>query len=843
MDRALLLASRLPLGHTPSATSSGNVPMRTPPHSEPDDWRAEIQERLKQSRIYLAFKKKCDSIPAGAAAAALVDEAVHYAYQRTKTVLLHMREFTLHDGDHLFRVLFMMDNLIPPATLNQLSVPECMLLILTAFFHDIGMAPSEDEVQGWYSFFDSTGSGSTTTPLTQQSFSQFATARPETLSLIEHHRQQGRHSQAQLLESYLVSDYIRLTHADRSKEIIHNEWSGRILFRDIDLTTDFAELCYSHNEDIFNLNNLDASLPCGPDTFVCKPFIGVILRLADILDFDAKRTPQVLFSHLSVNHPVSIAEWNKHRSIAAWTFTQSTIVFVARCEHPAIECTIRRFCDLIDHELLSANVVLTRLHDNLRSPFPEYYRIPLPTHIDRSKIEPKKDAKGQSLYRYKDLMFTLNHSQIIDLLMGTKLYGDPEITLRELLQNSIDACLLRLSLERTWERGGYKPTIIVALEQHNGRDYLIVDDNGTGMDQYIIDTYYSKIGSSFYNSSDFYRIRAETDRGFKPTSRFGIGILACFMVADALSVETRRLLGPHSSGDPVGVLIEGPDSVFWIRSGTRDAPGTRTELMLRPGHPWETLSCDELRKVVEGLVPASPIRIEVRAPKGRAKSIRGYRKIAAEHFRSWRTTSHARNFDISLDDRIVGIGGRAVVAILEDAAGPTDRLELFRRSVSIEGEFGSYTLDNELRVAQDSIDHHSDSLTIEGHDIDVSNSWSSECSSIAHISVHGFSVPMTIFRSVWGGGSPRSKVRLCMPFPVFLQVDFYGNTNLSLNTSRTEIIFDEKWTQCARILINKILLGIKQQVKQDYWHRLVEIMQETSNDDMFLGVLREIAIE
>ena len=87
--------------------------------------------------------------------------------------------------------------------------------------------------------------------------------------------------------------------------------------------------------------------------------------------------------------------------------------------------------------------------------------------------------------------------------MGTKLYGDPEVALRELIQNSIDACLLRDAMERSWGNS-YSPEISVKYYQKDDDDILEVIDNGTGMDNDIIDNYYSKIGSSFYKSADFY---------------------------------------------------------------------------------------------------------------------------------------------------------------------------------------------------------------------------------------------------------------------------------------------------------------------------------------------------
>ena len=114
-----------------------------------DDWRAETQVRLNKSVIFLTLQKKCKDDPAGNQILKLIDEATFYAYQRTKTILMHMGEFTLHDGDHLFRVLMLMGKLLSPEKLEELTVPELMLLILSAFFHDIGMAPEEKNVLSW----------------------------------------------------------------------------------------------------------------------------------------------------------------------------------------------------------------------------------------------------------------------------------------------------------------------------------------------------------------------------------------------------------------------------------------------------------------------------------------------------------------------------------------------------------------------------------------------------------------------------------------------------------------------------------------------------------------------
>ena len=270
-----------------------------------------------------------------------------------------------------------------------------------------------------------------------------------------------------------------------------------------------------HNEDALSLLDLDSNYLCGPDVYSCLPLLGVILRLSDILDFDAKRTPAILFSHLFVKNPVSITEWNKHRSVEAWSISEKLIQFHAKCKHPAVEASIHSFCNLIDIELSTCNNIIASMNEFNQSINREI-QIKLPYKVDRSKIETKKDIFGKPLYLFRETHFNLSKNQVIDLLMGTKLYGNPEVALRELLQNSIDACLLRKALEKSWGNS-YLPEIKVRYLQEKGEDILEVIDNGTGMDQDIIDSFYSKIGSSFYKSSEFYDLKSKSNANFVPT--------------------------------------------------------------------------------------------------------------------------------------------------------------------------------------------------------------------------------------------------------------------------------------------------------------------------------------
>ena len=242
-----------------------------------NDYKDEFLLRLNKSAIYNTLRNKCDN--KDEAVIALVNDAVSYAFQRTKTIIKHMGEFTLHDGDHLFRVLNLMEKLLPEQTIKNLSKPELMLLILSAFFHDIGMAPDEKQVLTWKKIWDYEPIIEPDEENDFNQFKRFYSARPEQEEIINQLTQQKKYSNADTIKAYLITEFIRQTHADRAREIIEKDWNNKILFRDADLTVELAQICYSHNEDALTLLELDKNYLCAENIFACLPLIGVILRL------------------------------------------------------------------------------------------------------------------------------------------------------------------------------------------------------------------------------------------------------------------------------------------------------------------------------------------------------------------------------------------------------------------------------------------------------------------------------------------------------------------------------------------------------------------------------------
>lgn len=117
------------------------------------------------------------------------------------------------------------------------------------------------------------------------------------------------------------------------------------------------------------------------------------------------------------------------------------------------------------------------------------------------------------------------------MLIGKDLYSDPSIFVRELIQNAIDAVRTREQLDKNLPPGWKGQINIRCWMNPEGYHWFRIEDNGIGMTEDIIMNYLLKIGNSYYSSDTFLKskLQCNADPDYMPISRFGIGILSCFM--------------------------------------------------------------------------------------------------------------------------------------------------------------------------------------------------------------------------------------------------------------------------------------------------------------------------
>ena len=210
------------------------------------------------------------------------------------------------------------------------------------------------------------------------------------------------------------------------------------------------------------------------------------------------------------------------------------------------------------------------------------------------KVQPKRVPKedGEPLYKFNPLKFELTQQKILDMLMGERIYGDPALAIRELIQNALDTLERRHQQEnrRRSDSPGKLPNLeklCIEVTWDEEENSLTIRDYGSGMDTETITKYFAQIGESFYRSPEFEREKRELrEAGYHltPVSQFGIGILSCFMIADRVYVRTnpspavyRSVDSDRKSGkDPrSNVWLQGVGSMFYFEGkGTKPRKGS-----------------------------------------------------------------------------------------------------------------------------------------------------------------------------------------------------------------------------------------------------------------------------
>lgn len=429
--------------------------------------------------------------------------------------------YTLHSSVHAANVATLMGRLLG-SRCEELTALEAAMLLLAAYWHDIGMV-----------FDEAARDGLRDEPELEQFLNEHATAF---LAV----REAGDE-----LPRDIAEWYCRWRHAERvyvQLDALEQARPEALTWGVVRLRDELANVCRSHNLPARSLHDpmFDPNFAAECDLRLCA----ILLRLADILDFDRTRSPETLYRYLglasgsSERELASSAEWRKHHSSAGFRFpdgdrpTPYPLVFVAGPDDPATEYDLRQFLDAIESELREAGALLGACAERWQD-------LVLPDRIDRDQI------RGRG-YKYGEHRFTLERENVLGLFMGENLYESPYTFIRELLQNALDTSRHREFFERGRGNAGFHAAPIEVSEwrDRDGYRWVQVKDFGMGMTEAILTRYFLMVGRSYYRSDAFRADalrHAPRDGGeFCPISRFGIGMLSCFVVGDSVQVSTRH---------------------------------------------------------------------------------------------------------------------------------------------------------------------------------------------------------------------------------------------------------------------------------------------------------------
>lgn len=197
-----------------------------------------------------------------------------------------------------------------------------------------------------------------------------------------------------------------------------------------------------------------------------------------------------------------------------------------------------------------------------------------------------------------DYNFQVNLSGIIDLL-ANHLYSSPQVYLRELLQNGVDAIRARSDRESSF-RG--RIAIEVVVSESESAATLVIEDNGIGLTLEEIHRFLATIGQSSKRDE-----LAASRQEF--IGQFGIGLLSGFLVSDEIVVITRSARVDAPAYEWKGRS----DGTYFLRELERDRPpGTRVYLRSKPGMEAE-MQPDRVRELARHYGSLLPYPIVVTA--------------------------------------------------------------------------------------------------------------------------------------------------------------------------------------------------------------------------------------
>lgn len=500
--------------------------------------------------------------------------------------------YTLHNSQHSFNVVRLMGEILGPY-LSKLTSLEAALLLLTAYYHDIGMVYSEEDKKNVKE---------------DELFKDFVEKNSYAKYVLS--KNKG------VITDEILEWYCRAIHHKRCwKYMLKNiEWDRT------DITNAIVSICESHGENISILaeKRFDRDFIFRGDIVFCS----ILLRLADILDFDSTRAPIEIYKYIGMDlysnkrYLTSKTEWHKHMSSIGFEFPQKrksnyNILYRANCSSSEVEHEIHKYLNIVMNEIDECK--------NIRHLCSERWS----DFVYPEKIEKSITRQG---YKYGNYSFSLDRDNIMQLFMGQNIYSSNDVFIRELIQNAIDTVRHREIYEKQRNNGSYIPKVSInSWWDNDGYQWISVIDNGMGMNENKIINYLLKLGKSFYNSEEFNLDREayklNTGRNFMSISRFGIGVVSCFLTGDNLEINTRHAIDNECIRMTLPILkgfynlqnkneqyVPSPMPTYTGNCHSyRNEPGTEIAVRINPNITRPGI---DVAKAIRKYVQAPPVNIE-----------------------------------------------------------------------------------------------------------------------------------------------------------------------------------------------------------------------------------------
>jgi len=468
--------------------------------------------------------------------------------------------YSRHDESHSKQILINIERLLGD-NINLLTATDTWLLLEAAYWHDIGMVVPQQDLEK---------------ALLQPEFQQYIdvicnSPNHELFRFAKSFNPRdvskcfsGADTPMEAVDKFrqVMAEWFRQRHATRSEAIIQAPWSSvgisspRTELIPARLFKLLGRICEMHGLPFVELLS-PSGLPfkeAGLAQEDCHPrFVACLLRMGDLLDLDDNRFCPVMQRIAGENRSrTSKAHEDKHASIRHLRIDRERIEISAECETIDGYLETFKWFDWLKQEIQDQMA-------NWQDIVPNRDLGLLPT---LGAISVRLSGEQQILKEGQRPQFGVDSASAIGLLQGNNIYTTKFACVRELLQNAIDATLLRLWLiekkemcpgdwespfsEHAREVLNSAPVRIELAEMPCVPEVpeetawtLTIIDQGTGISQTDL-AYMLRIGGSQRNMQRQHKINTMPE-WMKPSGAFGIGIQSAFLIADKITLTTKSL--------------------------------------------------------------------------------------------------------------------------------------------------------------------------------------------------------------------------------------------------------------------------------------------------------------
>jgi len=504
---------------------------------------------------------------------------------KLKTVCNYFPHFSKHDGSHSQTIATYIGNLLGEDRINKLSYSDILMMLLSFYKHDVGMALEYEDI---YNCFISPTFKETLDKYTKDKTSDLydAAVRLQRFGGVI-----GAKDYETSIDVYndvilVIEDIYRSEHAKRSADaIINDNFLESVLH--IRCQRILAEICEVHQKSIVDIIKLPRKENGLFGDYFHPRFIGAMLCLGDLLDLDTDRFDEIMMKASTPFPRLSKLHLEKHKSIHHFLVDKNIIEVSTNTDDIEVYRIMRKWMDWMQEACDYIALHWSEIAPDDFGNAPRISKCELLLHGDKKWIP------------FANVKYEVPNKKMFELLQGGNIYNSKFVCIREIIQNAVDATLLRLFNEEILS--GDDKSILQQLESLNWDDYEIygeieivnnthvsvkVRDKGIGVSTDDI----KKIANVSNDASTKRKeLISKMPMWIRPSGAFGMGLQSIFLLADQFEMITK------TSDEPAKRIIfqnaENSDGYITVENYNEDfKQGTEISFIIK----GEKLSAVEL---------------------------------------------------------------------------------------------------------------------------------------------------------------------------------------------------------------------------------------------------------